>query len=67
MSWIDVLHRMRSVLKSKGFDQIPQLSSSRMIDVNHQFEIVPQESIQAGGARRVRSGTKPMFRSVIIV
>lgn len=52
MSWIDLLHRMRSVLKSKGFDQIPQLSSSRMIDVNHQFEIVPQQSIQARGVRR---------------
>jgi len=44
MSWIDLLHRMRSVLKHKGFDQVPQLSSSRMLDVNHQFEIVPQES-----------------------
>ena len=53
MSWIDLLHRMRSVLKQKGFDQIPQLSSSRMMDVNHSFEIVPQQSIQAQGRRRV--------------
>lgn len=52
MSWIDLLHRMRSVLKSKGFDQVPQLSSSRMIDVKNQFEIVPQSSIQAQGRRR---------------
>jgi hypothetical protein len=52
MSWIDLLHRMRSVLKQKGFDQIPQLSSSRMIDVNDSFEIVSQQSIQAQGARR---------------
>jgi len=44
MSWIDLLHRMRSILKSKGFDQVPQLSSSRMIDVKNPFEIVPQES-----------------------
>jgi len=44
MSWIDLLQRMRSVLKHKGFDQIPQLSSSRMLDVNNQFEIVPQSS-----------------------
>lgn len=49
MSWIDLLHRMRSVLKSKGFDQVPQLCSSRMIDVNNQFEIVPEE---AQGCRR---------------
>jgi len=52
MSWIDLLHRMRTVLKDKGFDQIPQLSSSRMIDVNNQFEIVPRQSINEQGARR---------------
>mmetsp|Transcript_47918 Transcript_47918/g.48796 ORF Transcript_47918/g.48796 Transcript_47918/m.48796 type:complete len:135 (+) Transcript_47918:67-471(+) len=52
MSWIDLLHRMRNVLKDKGFDQIPQLSSSRMIDVNNQFEIVPRQSINEQGARR---------------
>lgn len=44
MSWIEVLHRMRSILKHKGFDQIPQLSSSRMLDVNNKFEIVPESS-----------------------
>lgn len=44
MSWIELLQRMRSVLKSKGFDQVPQLCSSRMMDVNNQFEIVPAES-----------------------
>jgi len=49
MSWIDLLQKMRSVLKYKGFDQIPQLSSSRVIDVNNQFEIVPESS---GGRRR---------------
>ena len=50
MSWIDLLHQMRAVLRQKGFDQIPQLSSSRMLDVNNQFEIVPQQS---RGRRRV--------------
>jgi hypothetical protein len=52
MSWIDLLHKMRDVLRKKGYDQIPQLSSSRMLDVNHEFEIVPQESIEMKGARR---------------
>lgn len=52
MSWMELLHNMRTVLRSKGFDQIPQLSSSRMIDVNHQFEIIPQQSISSKGARR---------------
>jgi len=49
LSWIELLQRMRSVLKHKGFDQVPQLSSSRMIDVSDQFEIVPPE---ATGRRR---------------
>lgn len=44
LSWIELLHRMRSILKHKGFDQIPQLSSSRMLDVNNPFEIVPRNS-----------------------
>ena len=35
-----------------GFDQVPQLSSSRMIDVGNQFRIVPPE---ATGRRRVSS------------
>ena len=52
MSWIDLLHKMRAVLRTKGYDQIPQLSSSRMLDVNHKFEIVPPETIEARGARR---------------
>ena len=52
MSWIDLLHKMRAVLRQKGYDQIPQLSSSRMLDVNHAFEIVPQQSIQMRAARR---------------
>ena len=52
LTWIELLHEMRSVLRQKGFDQIPQLSSSRWIDVNQKFEIVPQRSIQQNGARR---------------
>ncbi|CAJ1942010.1 unnamed protein product [Cylindrotheca closterium] len=44
MSWLDLLHRMRDVLRSKGFDQIPQLSASRLLDANSQFQIVPPDS-----------------------
>ena len=50
LSWIELLQRMRSVLKHKGFDQVPQLSSSRMIDVGNQFHVVPPS---ATGRRRV--------------
>eukprot|EP00339_Tiarina_fusa_P001987 CAMPEP_0117005264 /NCGR_PEP_ID=MMETSP0472-20121206/5947_1 /TAXON_ID=693140 ORGANISM="Tiarina fusus, Strain LIS" /NCGR_SAMPLE_ID=MMETSP0472 /ASSEMBLY_ACC=CAM_ASM_000603 /LENGTH=305 /DNA_ID=CAMNT_0004706465 /DNA_START=166 /DNA_END=1086 /DNA_ORIENTATION=- len=52
LSWIDLLHKMRSVLRQKGFDQVPQLSASRLLDVNDAFEIVPQASKMSGGAKR---------------
>jgi hypothetical protein len=40
-SWIDVLREMRGVLEERGYDQIPQLTSSRMIDVRDPFVITP--------------------------
>jgi metacaspase-1 len=52
MSWIDLLHKMRAVLLQKGFDQVPQLSSSEMLDVNDRFFIVSPETQQHNGARR---------------
>lgn len=33
MSWVECLRAMRSNLRAMGFDQVPQLTSSRMIDV----------------------------------
>jgi len=41
--WVDVLRQMRDVLEDKGFDQIPQLTSSRMIDVRDPFLITPTD------------------------
>jgi len=52
LSWMGLLYNMRRVLKQKGFDQIPQLSASKMLDVDDRFEIVPQKSIIENGARR---------------
>jgi hypothetical protein len=49
VSWMELLRKMRGILQQKGFSQVPQLSSSRMMDVNQKFEIVPPES---NGARR---------------
>lgn len=40
---------MRSNLQQMGYDQVPQLTSSRMIDVNKTMDIVPPE---ATGRRR---------------
>ena len=53
MSWIDLLHKMRDVLRRKGFDQIPQLTSSRMLDVSHDFEI---ETMRSGRSRMYATG-----------
>lgn len=52
LSWLDLLHRMRDVLRQKGFSQVPQLSSSELLNVNDRFYIVPPESKEANGARR---------------
>lgn len=38
-SFKDVLFKMRDILDEKGFSQIPQLSSSRMMDVETMFDI----------------------------
>ncbi|KAL7527016.1 hypothetical protein ACHAXR_001758, partial [Thalassiosira sp. AJA248-18] len=43
ITWVDVLRQMRDVLDDKGFDQIPQLTSSRMIDVHDPFVITPTD------------------------
>jgi hypothetical protein len=40
-SFTEVLTKMRTILNSKGFKQIPQLSSTRPIDMNNKFKIVP--------------------------
>lgn len=41
LSFVQVLGRMRQILRSGGYEQIPQLSSSRMMDLNEPFDIVP--------------------------
>ena len=40
LSFVDVFLRARDVVKKKGFKQIPQLSSSRFIDVNQPFDLM---------------------------
>lgn len=41
MSWVECLRRMRTELQRMGYDQVPQLTSSRLIDVNKTMHIVP--------------------------
>lgn len=49
MSWVELLRRMRTELNQMGFSQVPQLTSSRLIDVNKTMHIVPPS---ATGRRR---------------
>lgn len=44
MSWVQCLRSMRTALRGMGFDQIPQLTSSRLIDVDKPMYIVPPQS-----------------------
>ncbi len=49
MSWVHMLRKMRSALGTMVYDQIPQLTSSRLIDVNKTMHIAPPEH---GGNKR---------------
>lgn len=44
LTWIDCLQKMRGVLRQMGFNQIPQLTSSRLVDVKKPMYIVPPGS-----------------------
>lgn len=50
LSFQEVLLQVREILKGKKFPQIPQLSSSRPLDVHEPFEVVPPGA--EGGERR---------------
>lgn len=43
MTFKDVLMKMREMLDTKGYSQIPQLSASRDIDVDTKFDITPDD------------------------
>jgi len=43
MTFVGVLTRMRAVLKKGKYEQIPQLTSSRKMDVQDDFAIVPAD------------------------
>ena len=56
MSFQDVLMKMRGILSSKGYEQIPQLSSSRPLDIETKFDITPDGF--SGTKRAVMIGIK---------
>jgi hypothetical protein len=48
-SFIEVLQRMRTILEDKGYQQVPQLTSTNELDLSHKFDLVPEGST---GTRR---------------
>eukprot|EP00992_Anisonema_acinus_P013844 TRINITY_DN8965_c0_g1_i1.p1 TRINITY_DN8965_c0_g1~~TRINITY_DN8965_c0_g1_i1.p1 ORF type:complete len:781 (+),score=151.26 TRINITY_DN8965_c0_g1_i1:53-2395(+) len=48
LSWVELLTSMREILEEKRYTQIPQLSSSRDLDLESRFEI----AADSGGRRR---------------
>jgi metacaspase-1 len=49
LTFQQVLLKMRNVLSKGSYQQIPQLTSSRPLDIQHKFDIVPE---QCTGTRR---------------
>lgn len=43
LSFQEVLLKMRDILDNKGFTQIPQLTSSRRLDMSHPFTLKPDD------------------------
>lgn len=52
MSWISLLKHMRENMLKAGFDQIPQVSCTRMVDVHHPFKIVNDNEFSKNGTKR---------------
>ena len=62
LSWISVMEDMWEQLKRLGYDQVPQLSSSRWIDVYRPMYIVPPNS----GKRRAMVGIFPHTEDYLV-
>ena len=52
LSWTETLAAMREKIKAIGLTQIPQLSSSRMIDVDEPLRIVPEDFDEEENTKR---------------
>jgi metacaspase-1 len=65
LSFQDVLLKMRSILSSSGYQQIPQLTSSRPLDVKSTFRIVPEQF--TGARRAVMVGIKYVICCTIVM
>jgi hypothetical protein len=58
LSFQETLLKVREELKSKGYSQIPQLTSSRPMDIHKKFDIVPENM---HGTKRAVMMYVPLF------
>lgn len=56
LTWVEALGAMRQNLKSQRYEQIPQLTSSRKIDVNHAVSFTNPNGGNSGTKRAVLIG-----------
>ena len=61
LSFQEVLLAMRDILSQGRFTQVPQLSSSRPLDVHHKFNFVPDDF--SGTRRAVMIGINYVGKS----
>eukprot|EP00934_Nitzschia_sp_Nitz4_P002968 Nitzschia sp. Nitz4//scaffold26_size159584//111716//113050//NITZ4_002505-RA/size159584-snap-gene-0.46-mRNA-1//-1//CDS//3329545124//2958//frame0 len=54
LSFVEVLGAMRDMLSKKGYSQIPQLTSTKELDLTHKFDLVPDDF--SGTARALMIG-----------
>jgi metacaspase-1 len=57
LSFQDVLLQMRKILSASSYSQVPQLTSSRPLDIHTPFHIIPKENF-SGTRRAVMIGIK---------
>lgn len=56
VSWVGALREMRTNLLNRGYDQVPQLTSSRMINVEEPFKMVNETESYSSVRRAVLIG-----------
>ena len=63
LSFQEVLLAMRGILSQGRFTQVPQLSSSRPLDIHHKFSLVPDDF--SGTRRAVMIGINYVGKYVV--
>ena len=52
ISWADLLRKMTSEMREIEYPQIPKLTTSRKLDLNKNFSLVPENFVPSSGKKR---------------